>query len=432
MARIVPIRGLHYSRELLYDLPRLVAPPYDVIDAGQQSLLYQSHPYNIVRLEYGKTYPDDCDTNNRYTRARDLCQQWLAQKVLVQDQEPSLYFLEETFKLAGQLRRRLGIICGLGTDGYGPGKVLAHEATFSAPKADRLELLKATHINFSPIFGLYEDPGAKIRTVMEPIISSLAPVVQFEEPRTQVQYRLWTTSSPDIIQQIVETFSPLTVLIADGHHRYETACRFSEYMQAQGTTGHDRVLAFLSGIDDPGLVVLPTHRLLVDPYLAAHPDALWQVALQYFETETHPWSGDANQVAKRLYQAREQGQHIIGLYQGGDHWYLLKLKGLSQDLHQMPRDKSRAWTELDVSILHEIIIKPLLRDFAKIDFTHEVSLAMRAVQEQKAAVAFLLCPPPVKQIMEVAVQGDCMPEKSTYFYPKPLSGLIMNKNGLYA
>ncbi|MBC7342546.1 MAG: DUF1015 domain-containing protein [Clostridia bacterium] len=429
MARIVPIRGLHYSHELLRDLPHLVAPPYDVIDANLQDSLYHSHPYNVIRLEYGKTYPDDTETNNRYTRARELYQEWLAKKVLVQDKDPSLYFLEENFKLAGRSYRRLGIICGLGTDGYGPDKVLAHEATFAAPKLDRLELLKATHTNFSPIFGLYDDPQGRIASIIQQVMSLSRPMLEFEEYNTRIFYRLWATSSPQIIQQISEAFTHLPVLIADGHHRYETACRFFEYMQAQGEAGHDRVLAFLASINDPGLIVLPTHRLLADHCLADSRDAALRVASQYFQWEVHPLDGDAEHIIEEMRQVQQQGRNVIGLYQGGDQWYLLRLKGSPQNLDCMPKDKSQAWTKLDVAILHQAIIKPLLSDSSAISFTHDTSYAIRAVRDQWAAVAFLLCPPSVQQIMEVALHGDCMPEKSTYFYPKPLSGLIMNRNG---
>lgn len=430
MARIVPIRGLHYCQELLRDLPHLVAPPYDVIDTNLQDLLYHSHPYNVIRLECGKTYPGDTETNNRYTRARELYREWLAKKVLVQDEDPSLYFLEESFELAGRSYRRLGIICGLGTDGYGPGKVLAHEATFAAPKVDRLELLKATHTNFSPIFGLYEDPQGRIASIIQQVMLSSRPMIQFEEYSTRIFYRLWTSSSSQIIQQISEALSPSPVLIADGHHRYETACRFSEYMQAQGEIGHDRVLAFLASIHDPGLIVLPTHRLLAGRCLAGSQDVVLRVASQYFQWEVHPLDGDAEHIIEKMRQVQRKGKNVIGLYQGGNEWYLLRLKGSPQDLDCMPKDKSEAWTKLDVAILHQAIIKPLLSDSATISFTHEASFAIQAVRDQRAAVAFLLCPPSVQHIMEVALHGDCMPEKSTYFYPKPLSGLIMNRNGL--
>ena len=445
MAEIVPLPGLRYNTEAVKNLADVVTPPYDIIDSAAQERYYRRHPHNIIRLEYGKTKPGDTPHDNRYTRAASFFRAWREKGVFVQDIPPALYLYEQEFELEGTKMVRTGFTCGVKLEPYARGVVLPHEETIPKHKADRLELLRACRANFSPIFGLYTDEGALAERALRGAAAGRSPDVHFTDEWGEV-HRLWVIADRQTIKSVQGILAGKRIYIADGHHRYETALTYMEEMEAfgqktsvwadSGEPAYRYVMMTLVNLYDPGLVILPTHRLIAQCPLTA-AELLERLAGE-FAVEEVAGKGEGKGVEKLLSSMKERhrggaGVHAFGMYAGDGVFYLLTVKDWDRAKKFMPAEKSPAWQNLDVSILHKLIIERHLgigeELWAKgehLAYTRCPHEAVDAVDARSYRLAFFLNPTPVEDVIAVAAAGEKMPQKSTYFYPKLITGLVIN------
>ncbi|MGB9802296.1 DUF1015 domain-containing protein [Desulfofundulus sp.] len=449
MAEIKPFRGLRYA-DGVGPLADLVTPPYDVIDAKAQDDYYQRHPYNIIRLEYGKVYPGDDESNNRYTRAAADFNAWREAGVLVPEKSPALYLYEQEFSVGGKRLVRSGMTCAVKLEPYEKGVVLPHEETLPRHKADRLALMRACRANFSPIFGLYADAEMTVDNLLRSQ-AGRSPDLEFTGENGH-GHRLWVVTDPGVIKQVQQAMADRRIFIADGHHRYETALAYSrERRQEEGNPAepgpYDYVMMTLVNLYDPGLVVLPTHRLVRNVEGLVVDEFLDKIR-EHFEIEAFPLAPDYGNFDGFIRELARHGgftesdrpgagdlshRHSFGLYCGGGHLYLLTLRDEGALSRLMPEGHSTAWQRLDVSVLHHLILDRLLgiggaeraRE-SHLTYTREEAGALKAVDEGEYRLAFFLNPTLVEEVTAVAASGEKMPQKSTFFYPKLITGLVIN------
>lgn len=451
MAQIAPIRGLRYNTQSIPDLADVITPPYDVIGPEEQEKYYQRHPNNIIRLEYGKTYPDDNETNSRYTRAAKEFSQWQEEKVLLEEEEPAIYIYSQTFSIGGERKTRLGIMAGVKLEPYEKGVVLPHEETLPKHKADRLALMETCRANFSPIFSLYSDPGRRVEKITAEKMTG-APDIDFTGDDGQ-QHRVWVIKEPALINQIQDALHDKVIFIADGHHRYETALNYRnlrkqrEGVPEKSLQPYDFVMMTLVNLYDPGLVILPTHRLVKNIAPEAAGNLLNSIK-QYFAVEKfliEPEYGNFQDFLSTLEQrgrvnscASDGGPpahgHAFGLYTGSQKAYIISLKDGVNILNLMPEGRSPAWCGLDVSVLHTLIMEKYLgiggeqrASESNLTYTREEEGALKKVDAGEYQMIFFLNPTLVEEVTAVAANREKMPQKSTFFYPKLPTGLLINK-----
>ena len=436
MAKIVPLYGVRYNTEKSGNMSDLVTPPYDVIDDQQQQLYYAKSPYNVIRLELGKTNPCDDDEDNCYTRARGFLQYWLQADILRHETEPAIYYYEQEFSLAGKRLTRSGLIAGLCLEEYSTGQVLPHEETLSRAKEDRLQLLRHCRANFSPIFGLYEASGMKAAEIVAKYKKRKADVSFTDEQKET--HRLWVIDSREDITRLQEFFQEKKVFIADGHHRYETALTFHKERLAQGDSRYGFCLATLVNLYDPGLVILPTHRLLKN--VSNFDRSAFLAALSaLFDLQAIPCGEEKPAVLlpRLLEENRKQAKsaHAYLLYLGDGHFYRLTIpRGKENKIIQSRYGtRSKEWRSLDVAVFQGLVLEETLdissQDLAEgkyLLYTRGEAEALADVDENKVHAAFFLNPTRVEEVISVAAAGEKMPQKSTYFYPKLITGLVIN------
>lgn len=429
MAQIITFRGLRYNQGKAGSLSTLTAPPYDVIDEQAQRLLYAKNPYNVIRLEYGKNDPNDNDWDNRYTRANSFFARWRAEGILLREPRPVLYFHEQKFSLQEKQYSRRGLVAGIGLEDYASGKVLPHEETLAKAKTDRLELLRTARANFSPVFGIYEDQAGIVGKMADSTLRQ-PPLLDFTDDSGE-NHRLWTVSDEQSLSAIRQFFLEQQIIIADGHHRYETAYFFHKEMSAQGQDSFNFVLMTLVDAHDPGLLVLPTHRLVKD---AAALDAgnFPELLAKFFNVT--PLKLPATRMLDAL-TAEQTATHSFVMYLGGSQLYLLTLPRQRAAIAMASRaaSKSGAWRNLDVAVLQSLILEELLgideearRSGKNLYYTRDEAEALQLVDSGVYQAAFFLKAPTVNEVIKVARDADKMPQKSTYFYPKLLTGLVIN------
>jgi len=458
MAMIIPIQGLRYNPAKAAKLDEVVTPPYDVIDAAAQEGFYQRHPYNIIRLEYGRTLPGDNETNSRYTRASVDLGAWLQEEVLVSETVPALYYYEQEFRLAGEKVVRSCCICGVRLEPYENGIILPHEETIPKHKADRLELMRACKANFSPIFSLYADQEKMVDHILRQAAGGREPDVAFTSSNGE-SHRMWVIQDTYAISKVQEAMAGRRIFIADGHHRYETALNYKRERELSGGSTTDRVVSAatsccsssadpaynyvmmnLVNLYDPGLVILPTHRL-VKNVSGFDKSRLIEQLKDNFTVEEYPLAADRSNLQEFLQFMGERGKphsgnikkNVFGLYTGDNKLYLLSLLNERDLTGIMPQDKPPGWQRLDVAVLHTLVIEKYLgicgqlRARAEhITYTQEEAGALAAVDRGEYQLAFFLNPTLVEEVTEVATQGEKMPQKSTFFYPKFITGMVIN------
>lgn len=438
MANILPFHGTLYSQDVVGDIRNVVAPPYDVIDAETQKALHARHPNNMIRLELGLDQPDDGPSRNRYTRAADLLRDWLAHGALRRDPEPAIYPYRIEYRVPsgepGADRRVLkGFLSVMELAEFGTGRIFPHENTRSAAKTDRLNLLETCRANFSAIFSLFSDPEGAVTHLIEKSVNVERPRIDFRDD-SGFRHQLWAIRQHDVLQELAAAMKPKPLFIADGHHRYETALTYRRLRHQQ--TGlqtsdvvqpYDCVLMLFASLEDPGLTVLPTHRLLNQPVptVAEIKDRL----RDRFEIEEVPFTGDTETETRRrfLRTLRQRGQAgpVFGLALRGVQAYVL----LSLRPEHRSRTVTSARDRLDVSILHAQILSRLTASDPSEDailYTKDDDEALDWVRQGTAEAALLLNPTKVSEVQAVAAAGERMPHKSTYFFPKPLTGLVMS------
>ncbi len=434
MAEILPFRGVLYDPAKVGDVAAVVAPPYDVIGSAEQTALYDRHPCNIVRLELGRARPGDGPQDNRYTRAKQFLDTWLRAGVLRRDERPAIYLYAVEYRLrAGAVRTMRGFLSLVKLEEFGTGRIFPHENTRAAAKDDRYRLLETCRSNFSPIFSLYSDPAGDIIRTLE--------TADVDRPCIAVtdsdggHHRLWTVTDPAALERVVAAMKPLPLFIADGHHRYESALRYrNAQRKVRGKSGmlpSGWVLMYFSNLDDPGLTILPTHRVLPGPLPCPAAEIRKRLA-ETFTLEAYPFTEKTEPGARAkfldaLHAAQATDAHVMGLIARGESRYDL----LTLNLAGLRKVGPSARERLDVSILQQLVFREALRltpkDEERLVYTKDEEDAVAAVSRGDGEVAFLLNPPKVTEVKDVARVGDRMPHKSTYFYPKPLTGLVINK-----
>jgi len=411
---------------------KVMAPPYDVISAEMQERLYALHPHNVVRLILGKIFPDDTETNNRYTRAAADLRAWQEAGMLTRYPRPAIYIYSQEYAVDGERFHRAGFVARVKADPYGQGMVFPHERTLSGPKTDRLNLTRACRMNFSKIFGLYSDPSNTMDRMLEEGMKASKPAV--DETVEGVRHRMWPVSDPGFISRVVAFMADKEVVIADGHHRYETAVNYRAERSAQegGVPGdYDYCLMFLSNTHGQGFTVLPTHRYVLQTGLSA--DAVAAALAEDFQIKSMTVAQSG--IADFMRDLKDAGKETVsfGMYSGGGAMRLLRLKKGAALPHPPGSEKIAALRGLDVTILQELILSKALHITREkveagghIYYTVSAAEAMEKVDGGAAKMAFLMNPTGIGQVMEIARGGGVMPQKSTYFYPKLISGLVFN------
>ncbi len=397
MAVVAPLAALRYDPARVGDIGSVLAPPYDVITPAEQTELHGRSPHNVIRLILPR------DAERAAASARTL-REWVDARILVRDPEPAVYLYSQRFTLAdGSTRERDGVLCRLRLEDFTTGVVRPHERTLPGPKADRLAILRATGANLSAIFGLYARPGEPLRSLLD----ATEPSTALGPPLVDVNgwHRLWRITDARRIDRFVRALAGETIVIADGHHRYETALAYRDEQGGNAAAGY--VLAYLANMEDDGVVILPTHRLV----RGAVPADL----------------------AKQLAASFEVGA-VDGRRASGEIDCILPGRRLRLRARAAARDRLRELPPvlrgLEVELLRRAILDPLLGvDAGALEFTHDDEEAAQAVGSGRVAAAFLVNAPTIAQVREVCLAGELMPEKSTYFYPKIATGLVFSLVG---
>ena len=414
MADIQPFQSIRYDRNVAGDLAAVITPPYDVITGDEQKMLHDKSPYNSIRLEYGYAKSADHEKDNRYTRAAATLGQWLDQGVLVQDSEKAFYLYEQTYSYKGADFRRRGIMATLKLEPYSKSIVLPHEKTHSGPKADRLALLESCQTQFSPIFGLTPDPDFLIPGLFDQAREEDLLVDIAEESGSR--HRLFSLKDEAKQREISRYFSPHPVLIADGHHRYETALYYSGQADLSRSPGSGHIMAVLVGINDPGLLMLPTHRLL-NGIGTESLNSIIDTAQRDFVSEHFSKTEQASPAGLETMLAEKNRSGPAFAMVTGDNINLL-----------CPGEKADP-DQLALTLLHEKLINPILERLPgalgeeKISYSHEAATVIGQVKKGVAEAGFILDAVPVTEVLERSRRGLIMPQKSTYFYPKLPGGL---------
>ena len=435
MVNVSAFRGIRYDLAQVGSLSDVIAPPYDVIDPNFQESLYKQHPTNVIRLILNRQEPGDESGDERYERAARYLRQWQREGVFFTENESALYVYHQQFDYAGQTFVRRGFMGRLQLEPFGEGQVYPHEETHSAAKADRLKLFNATKCNLSQIFGIYPDESNDAQQLLESAIVGVTPLEATDH--LGVLHRLWPVTDVKVIAEVSSAMADLPMYVADGHHRYETGCNYRKKMMEQEQIGPDHpanfVLTMCVSMNDPGMIVLPTHRLLrgISPVSV---DQLSASLSDHFELTTGPTGADsAAEVWEEIEVEDQQG--MIGLFcAADDQWVLAKVKEAgAARLQEIASDQSSDWCGLGVSILHRLILDDLLglTDLPKPDYVHlvgEVVDGLADGDEDGApyGLAALVMPATLDHIRQISQNGERMPAKSTYFYPKLLSGLVIN------
>ncbi len=439
MAKTAPFKGIVYNQAVAGDIGSLVCPPYDIISPSEQQWLYRRSNYNAVRLEYGLSSPGDTDSDNRYTRAAGILDEWLKRGVLRQGDAPVFYIYEMQYKIGAAGKRLRGFICLVRLEDYDSGIVRPHETTLSGPKTDRLNLLRACKAGFSQIFSLFSDPAGEITQILAGV--ERKPDLEVKNS-DGVVHRVWSLRDPAILDSIVKEMADKQLFIADGHHRYDTALNYRNERRNTGGTSageepYNYTSMFLARLEDPGLTILPAHRALfnLDSFDA---ERFEQDLNKYFNIERIDFGKRSEQADRRTLldtmANRADHAHVFGMRVKGEHsYYILTLRS-ENDLDAVIPDRSPAYRRLDVSILHHLIIDRLLgikmethKLGINLEYIKDADEAARRVEEGTADVVFFMNPTKVSEVKEVAAAGERMPQKATYFYPKLLTGLVMHK-----
>ena len=422
MAEIRAFRAMRFNCEKAGKIDELVCPPYDIISEEQRQAYLKTNPFNIIRLELPKG-------DHPYEDAGETLNDWIDKGILKTDDKPAVYIYEEEFTVAGITRSFKGCIVRVKLEEFSKGIVLPHEETLSKAKEDRFNLMKATNCNFSQIYSLYNDKEHSVTASLDRL-SNGTPVNELTDD-DGVTHRLWIVDDEAEINAIAAAFADKKLYIADGHHRYETALNYRNYCRENGigNGGEDYVMMMLVDMEHPGLLVLPTHRIVRDlPDFNA--EKVMTECAAYFDITDIQGTDKIEAALAEQYQAEKKA---FAFYCGGDQFKLMVLKDKSVISELLP-EKSAAYCGLDVSVLHTLVLERIFgidaENMAKqinLTYVKKAEDALESVSSGKAQCAFILNPTRVEEIRDVAAAGEKMPQKSTYFYPKLITGLVMNQ-----
>ena len=431
MVRIAPFRGVFYNPKKIRDLSKVIAPPYDVISKEEQEKLYRRSPHNFVHLDLSQE-PDS------YDAVAQLFADWQADRIFERDETPAIYFLSQRFSLkGGEEKERQGFFALTQLEEFSSGAIRPHEKTLDAPKEDRLRLMLACHAQLSPIFALYAQPKQTINRALAQNVEGSAPFIEVKQDGGG-ECRLWRITDSALIHRLQQEMKDQSLLIADGHHRYEATLNYRNQMRSERTQWSGReafnyIMTYFANMNDENVVILPTHRL-VRGY-APKPFLELEEALQkYFYLEQYPKTSEGKGWFLKALKAGGKKQRLIGASFKRDPRYLiLRLKN-KRIMQRLAKDLSAPLRELDVSTLHHLILEHILgltperqTNGETIRYSQDEETVLQAVEKEDYQAAFILNPPKAEEILTIANGGETMPQKSTYFYPKLVSGLIVNK-----
>lgn len=428
MPSIKPFRGIVYNKYKIKNIASVIAPPYDIIPRKLQEELYRRNPFNFVRLELGKIRKTDSVSDNRYTRARALFESWIKNDIMIRDERDTIYIYSQDYRNEGKRLTRVGFLALMEFGGGSSDEVLPHENTLKAPKEDRLALMKEVKANLSPIFVLFDDASRSVTPFLNRYISRNKPFINIAWDGER--HKVWRLDDTAGIRKIVDAMRKAKLFIADGHHRFETAKNFARSLassnvpQALKESARSLMVYFVES-DEKMLTVLPAHRLVKD-IGGLDAQRIREKLSGYFVIEK---AAALPAMMKRL--SALSGKYAFGMYSGKSKYYILRLKDPRKS-DRVIKDKPLEWKRLDVSILHRFIFQHILgiRDTDdNIEFVKDPEETARLVDKGTFPVAFFLNPTRASQVKKIANLGERMPRKATYFYPKQLSGLVVNKLG---
>ncbi len=432
MAEVQPLRGIRYVAEKVGGIAAVVTPPYDVISKEAQAAYYARSPYNIIRLELGQTTPEDSTLNNVYTRAAATLSDWRLHGVLREEDVPCYYVYQQTFTHEGQQYIRTSLLARVRLEAWDTKVILPHEYTLAKAKDDRLKLLRACAANLSPTMSLYDDPQGRIRRLLTSYTEHAEVAITDEAGEGHTLHSIRDVEQIALIQDF---FAERQLYIADGHHRYETALAYRQEILEQRKELYPQdaanfVLMALIDVDDPGMLVLPTHRVLSGLSEEVLATLTEPRLAQYFTIQTVPTTCTGDELVQRL---REAGaQHMTLVVATKEHNFLLTLNQQGQQ-HMTQSGHAEAWNELDVAVSQQLVLENILGLHAEdmsagtyVSYVRDPQQALQAVQSGEAQAALLLNATRVRQIRDVAQADERMPQKSTYFYPKLITGLVIN------
>ncbi|MDG2384090.1 MAG: DUF1015 domain-containing protein [Pirellulaceae bacterium] len=431
MPKIQAFPGLRYDLGHVGSLSDVIAPPYDVIDDQLRDSLYEKHPANVIRLILNREEPGDDEQSNCYSRAARFLKNWRSEGVLEREADPAIYVYHQSFEVDGQPLTRRGFMCRTQLEKFGEGSIYPHEETHASAKEDRLKLTRACHANLSQIFGLFPDPEGEAQNLLEAHITNQQPIEATDH--LGVVHRIWPVTDANVIAQVSALMNAKPVFIADGHHRYETACNFREELREQQGIDEKHpancVLMMCVGMNDPGMIVLPTHRLFREMPALTSSELIEKLG-DRFDCQV---AGESPEQAESIWSEieNENEQGTIGLFTAKDQkWVIARITPAGRErMKEIASDQSSDWQGLGVSILHRMIVEDQLGQtkLPKPKYVHLVSeLQDGLAKPDEFSLAALVMPATLDHIRAISQHGERMPAKSTYFYPKLLSGLVIN------
>ncbi len=443
---IKPFKGMRYNLKNFKNAGEFVCWPYDIIDKKMQNEFYKRSRYNIIRLSLGKINKTDDDKKNRYTRAAKFFNQWVKQNILIQEKKESFYVYKQRYTVPGtKIKKELyGFIGLIKLQDYDKKLILPHEEVLQKPLKDRFKLTVETKLQMSAIYGLYKDSNNNIDNMLANYMSSKRALISYKET-SDMMHKFWKIDNDDIIKNIQNTINRKIIYIADGHHRYQTMLNFRDYYRKKykipANVDHpvDYILMFFVNTEHQGLTILPTHRLLYN-----FPDMRLKTMLahvkDYFQLEVFSFRNKKEEVsAKKQWLDKlvnaPKNIHSFGIYvKKVNRYFLLTLRNKNAYLEMGDINQSKDWKSLDVSIIHTLLIDHILHLTKKqisnqiyIDYTKDIDDALNRVKHDKYQAAIILNSTKIGEILKIAKNGEKMPQKSTYFYPKILTGFVFNK-----
>ena len=440
MPQTAPFAALRYNLDHIGNLSDVIAPPYDVIDPQLQDELYEKHAANVIRIILNREEPGD-EADQKYQRAARFVDQWTSEGVLMREDKPAYYVYHQQFGHEGTLINRRGFMGRVRLQPFGEGNIYPHEETHPKAKVDRLKLTTATRQNNSQIFGLYPDPENEVITLLDAATEGVTPIESTDH--LGVKHILWPVTDESVAAQVSELMESRPMFVADGHHRYETACNYrNQVIEETGGIAEDHpanfVMTMLVGMSDPGMIVLPTHRLLRGTPKFAAEDIISRLDGTFACEVVDGGLDAAEKVWSTMESADSQG--MLGLYAVTDQkWVLCKaLEGAGARMEELAASQSQDWRDLGVSLLHRLVIDDLLgcQGHPKPTYVHEVSEVVDGMRgegsqaesdsDEPYTLAALVMPAKLEHVEAISLLKERMPAKSTYFYPKLLSGLTFN------